>query len=1044
MSLRYVLLAAASPFCLAAGQAQAETTISTTTTTPVATATAANGAPDSIRVTSAGAVNPTGGTAITLNSSHGVTLEGTVKIQNANDATGIRALGGFTGDVKVSGGTITIDESTEIKDTDSDGDNDGPFATGARRYGVRVTGPGAFDGSILTSGGGITIEGNDSAGILTETAVVGAIRAGGPVTVTGDGSFGVHAASTVGGDVQITGAITAQGKDSIAVATDGDVGGRLILGSSITATGFRYTTRPSDAAIAKLDADDLLIGGPAVRVRGNVAGGLLVDAPPANLDANDADEDDDGVADASETTGTINSFGSGPAILVGAADRDVRLGLTGTGVNAYGVNIKGAVQGSGVYDGITATGLQLGGLGGAVVVDGGVRVTGGIAAAAAKAGATALRLGAGASTPVLNVADGWIKASAAATDAVNVRAVQIDAGASLDTIYNSGTISAAITGTKGSATAVLDSAGSLRTIVNARSITATVAPSSGTDPVTGSATALDLRTNTAGVTVRQVANASTEVTPAIVGDVLFGAGSARLELLAGTLDGAVAFGSGADSLVIDGGARMSGALTDAGGGLAMTVTKGRLTATNTDTVGLSTLNVGSQGELVFTADPAAGKATRFDVAGAANIAAGAKIGLRFASKLTDTATFTLVKAGALTAGALDQSLLGATPWLYKAELRVDSSQNAVLADVRRRTAAEAGLNAAETAAYDAVFANFDRDAGVRDALLGKTDAAGFAALYDQFLPDYQGGLFQALAVASDTSNRAIEEEQPLLSRDGVRIWTQEIAFLVRRDLDRSATYDADGFGLAAGMEAPDTSLGTLGLLTSFVNVNVDEDNASAAESLTGSVFSAGVYWRDSVGGLTANLGATGGYASLKSKRTLLDADAEVSRTAEADWNGWTAAVHGNVSYTLEAGAFYAKPHLTADYFLFREDGRTESGGGDAMNLIIEDRSSSQLAAFAGVTFGARFGEESAWVWAPEITAGWRQVSGDGADVTTARFVAGGPSFSLAAPDLSGGGGVVRVALRGQGEYFDFAVEAGGEVRDDYEAYDGRVVARFLF
>jgi hypothetical protein len=72
------------------------------------------------------------------------------------------------------------------------------------------------------------------------------------------------------------------------------------------------------------------------------------------------------------------------------------------------------------------------------------------------------------------------------------------------------------------------------------------------------------------------------------------------------------------------------------------------------------------------------------------------------------------------------------------------------------------------------------------------------------------------------------------------------------------------------------------------------------------------------------------------------------------------------------------------------------------------------------------------------------VSGDGADVTTARFGAGGPAFSLAAPELSGGGGVVRLALRGQGEYFDFAVEAGGEVRDDYEVYDGRVVARFLF
>ena len=44
MRLRHVLLAAASPICLMAGAAQAETVISTETTSPVTTATAANGA----------------------------------------------------------------------------------------------------------------------------------------------------------------------------------------------------------------------------------------------------------------------------------------------------------------------------------------------------------------------------------------------------------------------------------------------------------------------------------------------------------------------------------------------------------------------------------------------------------------------------------------------------------------------------------------------------------------------------------------------------------------------------------------------------------------------------------------------------------------------------------------------------------------------------------------------------------------------------------------------------------------------------------------
>jgi len=1043
MRLRHVLFAAASPICLMAGAAQAETAISTAVTNPVATATAANGARDDIKITSAGSVKPTGGAAVTLNSNNKVTNEGAIAIQNANDATGILALGGMTGEIK-NAGSITIDESTEIKDTDGDGDNDGPFATGSRRFGIRVTGPGVFHGSVVQSAGSIVIEGNDSAAISVETGMDGSVRTAGTISVVGDRSYGVHTAGTVGGDVAIVSTVTTVGQGSVGVATDDNVGGKLIIGNTVTTTGFRYTTRPADAAVAKLDADDLLIGGPAVRVRGDVYGGLLVDAPPPDLDKNDPDEDKDGVPDAQETTGSVSSFGSAPAILVGSESRDVRLGVGGTGVNAYGANIKGTVQASGVYDGINATAIQFGGLGGKVAIDGGVRVGGTVAASAAKGSATGMKFGAGASTPALRVDGGAIKAAASATDAVDVRAVQIDAGASVGYLGNSGEISAAITGTKGSATAILDASGSLSLIENVNKISATIAPTDATQAVTGKAVAMDLRANTSGVTVRQGPNSASTITPTITGDVLFGSGPAKLELLAGVLNGAVAFGSGADSLTIDGGAKMTGALTDAGGGLTVNIAKGRLTATNADTINLTSLTLGSTGEMVLTADPTAGKSTQLNVAGAANLATGSKLGLRFTSKLNAPTTFTLIKAGTLTAGTLDQSLLGSTPWLYKAELRVDGANNSVLADVRRRTASEAGLNAAETAAYDAVFANFDRDATVRDALLGKTDQGSFAKLYDQFLPDFTGSLFHTLSAASSATNRAIDETDGQLSGEGLRVWTQEIAFLVKRDVDRTTNYDADGFGIAGGVEAPFDGIGTLGLSTSFVNVNVDDAFSSAAESLGGQVFSAGVYWRDTAGGLTANLGLNGGYASLKSTRTLSDPEAGLNKSSKSDWSGVTFAAHAGLSYLAQFGRFFVKPQATADYFLLREDGRTESGGGAAMDLSIDKRSSNQLSAFAGVTVGARFGEESAFVWVPELTAGWRQAAGDGVDVTTARFVAGGPAFSMAAPDLSGGGPVLRLALRGQGEYFDFAVEGGGEIRDDYEAYDGRVVVRFVF
>lgn len=1016
MSLRHLLLAAASPLCLMVAPAWAETAISTAVTTPIATATAASGVRDDVKVTSAGSIKITSGAALTLNSNNNVTHEGVLSISDASNATGLAIVGGATGEVKLSG-SIVIDDTTEIKDTDSDGDMDGPFAVGSNRVGVRVTGPATFHGSITQTAGTITVEGNDSAGVALESAIDGSLQTAGAISVIGDRSYGLHALGTVGGDVVVTGAVTAQGKDSVGVALDDNVGGKLSINSAIGASGYRSTTRGTDAVVAKLDADDLLIGGPAVRVRGDLFGGMLIGS-----------------------SGSASAYGSAPGVLIGSDTRNVRLGVLGT--DAFGFMNKGTVQGAGIYDGVTAVGVKFGGLGHTVTVDGGIWNSGSILATGVKASATAFWMGAGASSANLTNA-GVIKASTTATEANDIAAIRVDAGASLPYLANSGSISAIVSGSKATATALLDASGSLRTLENINSIAATVTATDTTVPVTGRAIALDLRANTAGVTLRQYANSDTAITPTITGDVLSGSGAARLELLAGVLNGAVAFGSGADSLVIDGGAKLTGALTDAGGGLTVDIVKGRLTDTSTATVNLTSLNLGAAGELVFTADPKTAKSTQFNVAGAATLATGSKIGLGFASKLEAPASFTLIRAGSLTTGTLDDSLLGDTPYLYKTTLRVDAPTTSLVADVRRRTAAEANMTASESAAYDAVFAAFDKDTAVRDALLGKTTQAGFQALYDQFLSDHSGGLFHTLAAASDAAGRGPDADASLSDEGGgLRAWTQEIGVMIKRDVDRSTAYDAGGFGIAAGIEAPDTALGAIGLQTSFLNVDVDEAGAAGSESLSGTVLSAGVYWRESLGQLTVGAGITGGYASLKSERVL--SDSGFTRAASSDWNGATVAAHAHVNWHLEGDTFYARPQATLDYFLLKEGDRTETGGGDAVNLAIDERSSSQIAAFAGVSVGAKFGMKGDFRWGPELTAGWRQVSGDGADATTARFVSGGSAFTIASPELSGGGAVVRLALRGQSDYVDFALEGGGEIRDDYEAYDARIVARMVF
>ena len=99
------------------------------------------------------------------------------------------------------------------------------------------------------------------------------------------------------------------------------------------------------------------------------------------------------------------------------------------------------------------------------------------------------------------------------------------------------------------------------------------------------------------------------------------------------------------------------------GQLSMSVLSGSLTNTFAGAVPLSDLTVGAAGKLAFTLDPAAAggaAATRYVVSGAANLASGSQIDIRFASKLTTGATFNLIHSPSLTNGGLVSDLLGDT------------------------------------------------------------------------------------------------------------------------------------------------------------------------------------------------------------------------------------------------------------------------------------------------------------------------------------------------------------------------------------------------
>jgi len=245
---RKVLVAtvAAAPLLAMGFAAMAETSVSNARTTPIATSTATGSAADDIKVTSDGSIKPTAaGAIVTIDSNNKVTNAGTLSTNGVNDSVGVLIIGGKTGGLTNSA-TISLLEDYTATDSDSDGDLDGPFAQGSNRVGVRVTNAGTFTGDIINeSAGVISVEGNNSAGILIEGPVVGNVTNLGSISVTGDNARGVRIAAPVTGKVTLGGSVNVQGVGAIAQDIDANINGALVLQGATSATGYRSTSRPT-------------------------------------------------------------------------------------------------------------------------------------------------------------------------------------------------------------------------------------------------------------------------------------------------------------------------------------------------------------------------------------------------------------------------------------------------------------------------------------------------------------------------------------------------------------------------------------------------------------------------------------------------------------------------------------------------------------------------------------------------------------------------------------------------------------------------------
>jgi hypothetical protein len=1016
------LLASTCLFALTASL-HAETTVTTKRTDQVRTATINSGKADDLRITSAGSIVPTAGAAVTLDSNNKVTNEGTIQTTNVDNSAGIVATS--TSGTIVNTGKIILDETYAPTDTDKDGDLDGPYAVGRGRIGIRTTD--AFTGSI-TNSGTITIEGNDSSGIVLGGKLTGNFVHDGTTTVVGDRATGVQIGA-VQGNVRLAGTIGATGLAANAARLDGNVDGALVVQGKLSATGYRAT---SGADASKLDADDLLQGGPALVVAGNVSGGIVFAVPPKDASTTDNDEDKDGIEDSKEGSAEVTSFGSAPAVQIGAAGRDVAIGaVTGTGTG-FGIVIDGAVSGSGLYANIDSIGMQIGGLGGAVTVAGGMGVNGGIGAASLRS-ATALLVGNNASVPEIRVA-GTIQAAGGNTAQSISTAILVDTGAKVGTIRNSGTIKAVAGGNDATAIAILDRSGTVSLVENSGAISATGAIGTSDRNV-----AIDLSNNNNGVTVRQTVVAS-GTAPSIVGDIRFGAGNDLLDLadgtakgttrfgagdnkltlsgdaaysgnavfgggndavsLAGTatFDGAMDFGGGVDTLTLAGTARVTTSLTNAQG-LAVAVNGGTLNVTNAATI--RSLSVASGGILGVTLDRSGTAGTMLNVTGEASFASGSKLGIKLVNLADAEGRYVVLRAGTLTGAgnlASDSALL---PFVYKGT--VTAAGNDLAIDIVRKSTGELGLNRSQATAYNAVYTALRGDAKMQTALLGQTDGAAFRKSLRQMLPDHAGGTFEAVTMGSRAFGRILADPNAPFKDEGRwGYWISQAGWGTSKSLDDTAAYDITGWGLSGGAEIK-TGLGNFGASLGYL-WSRDSDGGTANE-VSDNQFEIAGYWRGQWDGLMASARVSGAHIKFDGDRHFdgMAGDEAISRDTSGKWDGTLLSAAGTASYEFYTGNLTLRPIVAVDYYRLKEDGYTETGGGKAFDLIVNSRTSDELAVTGSGAIGLDFGGEDAdagW-FRIEMEGGRRQLVGGSLGSTTARFE-GGSSFTLVPEDRTSG------------------------------------------
>jgi hypothetical protein len=306
-------------------------------------------------------------------------------------------------------------------------------------------------------------------------------------------------------------------------------------------------------------------------------------------------------------------------------------------------------------------------------------------------------------------------------------------------------------------------------------------------------------------------------------------------------------------------------------------------------------------------------------------------------------------------------------------------------------------------------------------------------IFSRFTPDVSGGTRQVAIMLTDQETGPTAARQRLLREYGntagdLTLWSTEYAGFIsnngRVDADGTLTnYKDHGFGFAVGLDAGSPQGGWYGGALSVYSGDVSE--TLPRDSITHEfwyMLTGYTDWR----GKHVFLDTTGtvGYGSLDGNRDLIignqDRDAQGKRASLMGALGATTGVFFNF------GFMNIVPHIALDGLASREEGYTENGGGDGMDLQVAPYYANSLRGSVGSDFTTNFDLWGATI-TPEARFGYRYdavsmpVKLKAGFASTGGLEVPGNTITFIGPDPDTGNAVAGLSLGAGTDTWQFGV-----------------------